>query len=110
MDSPAVHKAATHMLNVVEWDQRGGTEWTHAGLGTDFKEAVIQQQIDAFFSENQIYLILGRKDSLDISTKEAARLVRSALAGKSVTLWDHALTRAIHFNRIGVFKCGKVSA
>ena len=110
MDPRAIYKATARLIHHAKWENTGQTEWIHSGLGAEFKESMVQERINQFFPQERVLLVLNRRNALDIPTDEAARYLRQMLSDGPIALWDHSLTQTMQFNRIGVFKCGRVSA
>ncbi len=110
MDSKNIHIACSHMKGKIDWECHSGNEWSFVGEGVDFKESEVNDFIQSFFQEAEIYFVIDRHDSYSIDRDLAAQRVKESLKNQNVTLCNHAFSKMIEFNYIGVAKHGAISS
>jgi hypothetical protein len=108
MDSKNIFIACSVMLRKAEWEKiKGENEWSYVGDGAEFKAEDVQNNINEFFSEDELYLVTDRHRSKEIKKELASSMVKPSLEQQYVTLCNKEFKRFIVFNYIGVAKQGE---
>lgn len=109
MDAKNIFIACNHMKNKISWEKESGNEWSFVGEGNDFKENEVQDFVDSYFNEKELYLVVDRHNALSIFASEAASKIKGYLDKKDVVLCNKRFDKMIEFNYIGVAKHGKIA-
>ncbi|NQZ15121.1 MAG: hypothetical protein HRT94_09915, partial [Alphaproteobacteria bacterium] len=54
------------MKTKIDWNSSFSNEWSFVGEGKDFKEVEVQEFIDSFFSEGELYIVINRHHAYEI--------------------------------------------
>jgi hypothetical protein len=108
MDSKNIFIACSAMLRKAEWEKpKNNNEWSFVGDGARFLLEIVQENINNYFTEDELYLVTDRHKSKEIKKENAANEVRDLLKYQDVTLCNKEFKRFIVFNHIGVAKQGE---
>lgn len=112
MDSRNIFIAASRLNSKIEWQKKSSdSEWFYTGLDDGFKRTEVNGLISSFFAGEEIYLVLGRRNSKIISKEKACNEIKCALSNEKsmeVFLCDKNFKKMIEFNKIGVARYGTV--
>jgi len=98
------------MKSKVDWDVASGNEWSFVGEGSDFKEAEVQDFINSFFSENELYIVIDRHNAHELPKSEGSNNVKLSLRSQDVTLCNKSFSKMVEFSNIGVAKHGAINS
>lgn len=110
MDAKNIYIATSHMKTKIDWNSSFSNEWSFVGEGKDFKEVEVQEFIDSFFSEGELYIVINRHHAYEIPKREASSNVKVNLQKQDVTLSNKTFDKMIEFNYIGVAKHGAINS
>ncbi len=111
MDSKNIYITCQRMIEKISWENGDNIkEWRYVGKDDDFKDNENQSFINSFFEDKELYLIIGRHDSLRIPIKESALQVKNNLSEQHIVLSNKDFSRMIEFSTIGSARCGKITA
>lgn len=110
MDAKNIYIATSHMKSKIDWKKSSGNEWSFVGEGSDFKVEEVQEFIDSYFTEHELYLVIDRHNSYELPKCNAASEVREKLSNQSLTLCNSAFNKMVEFSYIGVAKHGTINS
>lgn len=110
MDAKNIYIATSHMKSKIDWEKSSGNEWSFVGEGKDFKADEVQEFIDSYFTENELYLVIDRHNSYELPKFGVASEVRDKLTNHDLTLCNKAFNKMIEFSYIGVAKHGAINS
>lgn len=110
MDAKNIYIATNHMKSKIDWDRTSGNEWSFVGEGSDFKEPEVQKFVDAFFAENELYIVMDRHNAHELPKQEASSNVKVNLQSQDVTLCNKVFSKMVVFSSIGVAKHGAINS
>ncbi|MCX2779160.1 hypothetical protein [Microbulbifer thermotolerans] len=110
MEAKSIYIATIHMKSKIDWDKSSGNEWSFVGEGSDFKELEVQEFIDSYFTEDELYLVIDRHNSFAIPKSKSGAEVKAKLSNQDITLCNNAFSKMVEFSYIGVAKHGAIKS
>ncbi len=110
MESQLIYIANQKMKTKVTWSNSGDTEWIYFGAAEEVNTNMVLQTINFLFSETQLYISHTRKGSFKIEKNLIIDSIKNILGFEDFVIWDTMFTKAIEFNKIGVFRYGEISS
>ncbi|SKB84260.1 hypothetical protein SAMN05660841_02641 [Sphingobacterium nematocida] len=86
----------------------GDVKWFYCGINDDFKVELVDQTIQNFFSEDEIYLCISSSKSSMVSKSNVTAEIAKNLHKKEIGLMDSSFTKMMFFNSYGTFKSGVI--
>jgi len=109
MDSKNIFIASNRFLQNVSWENSGTeSEWKYCGLNEKIKSQTLESEMFSFFNCNELYLITNRNDSRIINLSECIEFLSKNLEKYEITFSNISFTAFMVFNKIGVYKLGKI--
>lgn len=84
----------------------GEVNWSYCGVGEDFKSEIVNQAINTFTGDDDIYLCISPGKSLLVSKSDATQEIGNILHKKEIGIINKSYTKIMHFTQCGVFKSG----
>lgn len=84
-------------------------KWNFCGLNQDFKKDFVQQTIEEYFAEDELYLIITSGNSNYVKASTISSEIHKFLQKKQIGVMNKSLTKIMYFqvyNGKGVFKKG----
>ncbi|MFP5437367.1 MAG: hypothetical protein ACLGH8_06270 [Bacteroidia bacterium] len=81
------------------------SEWNFIG-NENITEEKIRNIIEQHFSEDDLYLVLDRNDSQEISKTETPKKIIEICRDTNFTIWNKKFQQIIEFNKNGIFRVG----
>ncbi|MBS9773926.1 MAG: hypothetical protein KGV59_02045 [Tenacibaculum sp.] len=113
MDAKKLHRLFYDKLNTSVWLNENDEEckeseikYHYCGLQEEFKKDFVQQTIEEYFSEDELYLIITSGNSSLVSTATISSEIGKFLHKKEIGVMNKSLTKVMFFNVIGVFEKG----
>ncbi|MCX2833111.1 hypothetical protein [Microbulbifer thermotolerans] len=110
MDAKNIYIATSHMKSKIDRDKSSGSEWSFVGEGSDFKELEVQEFMDSYFKEDELYLVIDRHNSFAIPKSKSGAEVKAKLANQDITICNNAFSKMVEFSYIGVAKHGAIKS
>lgn len=107
--STYIYIKSQHLRTKLEFIIYGDTEWIYFGAAEEANLAKIAKEINNWFNNVQLYVSLTRNDSFLTDKSKFIENVNNIIGHKDFLVWDTDFQRCIEFNRIGVFRAGKIS-
>lgn len=115
MDSKKLHRKFYSKFDLANWlnekDElvnESQAMYHYCGTKTDLKKEFVNQEIEEYFSDNKIYLIITSGNSSLVSKSEIADKIEEFIGKKEIGIIDKSFTKLIFFNSYGTFKKGIV--
>ena len=86
----------------------GEVKWVYCGLNEDFKSEMVNQLINSYFSEDEVYLCISPNNSSLVSKSIVANEIGKILHKKELGIMDKSFTKIMMFNQYGTFKSGLI--
>jgi len=84
----------------------GDVKWFYCGVNEDFKSEIVNQSLNSFFSEDEVYLCISSNKSSLVQKSIAVNEIGKILHKKELGIMDKSFTRIMEFTSYGVFKMG----
>lgn len=84
----------------------GEVKWFYCGVSEDFKTEVIDQTLNNFFAEEEVYLCISSNKSSLVSKSIVTEEIAKILHKKEIGIMDKSFTKIMHLTSIGTFKSG----
>lgn len=84
----------------------GEVKWFYCGVSEDFKTEVIDQTLNNFFAEDEVYLCISSNKSSLVSKSIVTEEIAKILHKKEIGIMDKSFTKIMHLTSIGTFKSG----
>ncbi len=97
------------MKQKANWDKVGDSEWIYFGAGDEVNTELVMTTIDSYFSDEILNIALTRKGSFQSDKKLIKSSITSLLNTSDFIIWDSSFSKAIEFNKIGIFRHGKLT-
>ena len=81
-------------------------KWFYCGVKEDFKNEIVNQLLNSFFSEDEVYLCISPNKSLLVQKSTVVDEIGKILHKKELGIMDKSFTRIMEFTSYGVFKMG----
>lgn len=104
LDSKRLFIKAEFLSRQVDWVN----EWEYIGLVPGLEEH-FAKILDISFENERVVLIRGRNDSATLYQREIHNLLLQGLCNADFKIWNLDFTSVLEFNKIGVYRKGKVS-
>jgi hypothetical protein len=108
MEATAVYNACRHLQSRCKWRFLEGNEWSYVGDSNEFELKEATSRLATFFGQGSVYVVADRRHVCEVPLSYAATSVRDNLKDHDVTVCDLSFTKAMHFSRIGVVRCGQL--
>ena len=89
------------MTRVVEWN-----EWFYCGVGDDTKEEVINNAINEYFPDSNLYFVTDRRESREMDKRDISERIKKELAQSNIFLWDVNFRKVMEFSTCGTMRSG----
>ncbi len=109
MDSRLIYESSVTMKQKINWDKVGDSEWIYFGAGDELNIELVIITIDSSFSDEILNIALTRKGSFQTDKKLIKSSIINLLNASDFIIWDTSFSRAIEFNKIGIFRQGKLT-
>ena len=83
-------------------------KWTYCGVNEDFKSEMVNQLINNFFPEDEVYLCISPNNSSLVSKSIVANEIGKILHKKELGIMDKSFTKLMEFNQYGTFRSGLI--
>lgn len=103
LDSKQLFIKAEFLSRQVEWID----DWQYIGLESGLEERFAKILGTSFDSE-KVILIRGRHDSAILFQSQVRSLLFQGLCDSGFKIWSLDFVTALEFNKIGVYRIGKV--
>lgn len=100
MDAKNIYIATGLMKSKIDWERSSDDEWSFVGEGSDFKEREVQEFINSYFTEDELYLVIDRHNSYMLPKDKAAAEVKDKLSNQDITLCNNAFNKVVEFSYI----------
>ncbi|WP_149206034.1 hypothetical protein [Flavobacterium johnsoniae] len=114
MDSKQLFKLYNSKISSSNWfdekDQLAQNDdkikWFNCGVGKDYKSEIVNQSLNSFFPEDDVYLCISSNNSFLVQKSIVAEEIGKILHKKELAIINKSFTKIIEFNSIGIFKKG----
>lgn len=106
MESRLIYAVVNSLKSNITWIKQSQTEWIYVGLQSELKSELINNKIKATFANQNIYLILGRSDSLEISRDNILVEILTRMGKEDILICDMKFSKFIEFNKLGIMRIG----
>ena len=115
MDSKQIHRKFYSNYDLANWLDKNGelvksndVHYQHCGTKENFKKDLLNKNIQEFYTEDKVYLIIGSGNSSLLLKSDLLDEIEKFIGKKEIGLMDKELKKLIFINHVGVFKKGKV--
>lgn len=106
MESRLIYESNKTYLNKVIWNfSKHESEWNFIGHES-IDEEEIRKIIEQNFSEDNLYFVLNRNDSIELNKTEIPKKILDIFRDENFTIWNFTFQKVIEFNKNGVFRIG----
>ena len=109
MDSKNIFIAASHMKSKMDWAKHKNNEWSYVGDNENYQTEQVQNFINQYFDERELYIAITRQNSYSVSKDQASIEIINSASKQEVIICNLEFTKMIEFNRIGVARHGEYS-
>jgi hypothetical protein len=103
-----IYSAINSVKIKVDWEIYVESEWLYIGLENEINENFIIEKIAEIFANNRIFILLGRDNSKETGVAEFQSEVFNRIGKVDFMLNNERFTRFMEFNKIRVFRIGKL--
>ncbi len=114
MDTKKLHRLFYNKYDTSVWlnenleeAQKDEIKWYYCGAQKDFKKDFVQQTIDEYFNENELYLIITSGNSSLVSTGKIPEEISKFINKKQIGIMNKSLDKIMFFQET-VFKKGVI--
>lgn len=115
MDSKQIHRKFFSCYDLANWLNEKGelvkssdAHYQHCGTKEGFKKDFLKANIQDFYSENEVYLIIGSGNSSLKLKSDLVGEIEKFIGKKEIGLMDKELKKLMFISHIGAFKKGEV--
>ncbi len=106
MESRSIYEFNKIYLNKVIWNIfQNQSEWHFIG-NENVSEEKIRKIIDQNFSDDNLYMVLNRNNSQEISKTEISKKILKIYRDVNFTIWNMTFQKIVEFNNNGIFRIG----
>ena len=84
----------------------GDVKWFYCGVNQDFKAEIVNQSLNSFFSEEEVYLCISSNKSSLVQKSNISNEISKILHKKELGIMNKSFTKIMEFTSIGTFKMG----
>lgn len=108
MDSRNIYEKCQHLMQKVVWLKCADaeSEYKYVGAGSCFEKEIAADVISSNFNDTVVLMVLHRKNSMEISIKEAPDLLQQHTETRNVVLTDKSFRIFVEFNMLGSYRVG----
>ena len=115
MDSKQIHRKFYKNYDLANWQDENGelvksndAHYQHCGTKEGFKKELLNKNLQEFFTEDEVYLIIRSGNSSLLSKSDLLDEIEKFIGKKEIGLMDKELKKLMFISHIGAFKKGKV--
>lgn len=108
MDSRLIFAASGKLKPQVSWVKNTETEWVYFGAGDEVNQDIVRDILNNYFEDPLLRVCWTRHDSFELDKNDFFATTKDILGYQDFMVWDASFDQAIEFNKIGVFRYGKV--
>ena len=83
-------------------------KWFYCGVNKDFNAEIVNQSLNSFFLEDELYLCISANKSSLVKKSDIIEEISKILHQKEVGIINKSFTKIMDFSSIGVFKMGVI--
>lgn len=117
MDSKQLHRKFYSIFDLTKWfneknelANESEVQYQYCGIKEDFKKELVFQEIEKYYSDDKIYLIISSGNSSLVSKSEIVDRIEKFIGKKEIGIMDKSFTKLVFFNSYGTYKKGVVIA
>ncbi|MEN7550066.1 hypothetical protein AAG747_19240 [Rapidithrix thailandica] len=115
MDSKQLHRKFYNKFDLAKWFNEKNelvdeneVEYQYCGTKEDFRKEFVYQEIEKYYSDDKIYLIITSGNSSLVSKSEIVDRIEKFIGKKEIGVMDKSFTKLVFFNSYGTYKKGVV--
>lgn len=115
MNSKQLHRKFHSKYDLTKWFNESNelaneqdAKYYHCGIKDDFNRSLVDNTIQTYYSDDDVYLIIGSGNSSLFPKSEIVNEIEKFIGKKEIGLMDKDLKKLMFFSHIGVFKKGVV--
>lgn len=110
MDSKLLYIVSEKKRSKLIWPNDENFGWRYCGAHGEVKYDVVKQAVDNHFQDDELYICWNRQNSYPVEKPNVIEAIKGILGREDFFIWNTSFTKAIQFNKIGVFNCGTASS
>ncbi len=115
MNSKQLHSKFYSKYDLTKWfnesnelSKEQDVKYYHCGTKNDFNRSLVDNAIQTYYSDDNVYLIISTGNSSLFPKSEIVNEIEKFIGKKEIGLMDKDLKKLMFFSHIGVFKKGVV--